>query len=202
MYFPFLTIFLVFIIFLRIKLKASDKEQSRKKERFWQREYESNHIRKQDISSLPYIIVPINNFSIPEIEDEQLNSLIKKLSELSEQKIVNLSKYSNTDLKLKYGVANLPTLIAYDENFTELIRTLNALGNHLYQLNYVDQAQEILEFGISCGTDIRSNYVLLADIYRQTCQTDKISHLIDAANNINSLFKESILTYLKNSAVI
>lgn len=202
MYFPFLTIFLIFIIFVRIKLKASDREDSRNKDHYWQREHLANNVRKQDISALPCIIVPINEFSFPEIQDNKLNSMIKNLSAISEQKIVNLSEFSNTDLKLKYGVANLPILSEYDENFTELLRILNDLGNYLYQLNYLQEALEILEFGISCGTDIRSHYVLLADIYRQTGQSEKISNLIDSANKLNTLLKGSILAYLKNSTMI
>lgn len=202
MYFPFLTLFIIFIIILRIKIKLSDKEEALKTERFWNRETQANQVRKQDVSLLPYIHVPIDEFELPEIDDQKFEELKSTLYQLSTQKIVNLSQYTNTDLKLKYGAANLSTLSEYDSNYTELLRTLNKLGHLLYQENYVKEAQKILEYGISCGTDIRSHYILLANIYHDTCQSEKINTLIQEANKINSLLKDSILAYLKNSTII
>ncbi|RDU24573.1 hypothetical protein [Anaerosacchariphilus polymeriproducens] len=202
MFFPFLTIFIVFIIFLRIKIKLSDKEEALKTERFWNRETQANQVRKQDVSQLPYIQVPIDEFEMPDINDQNFEELKNTLYQLSTQKIVNLSQFTNTDLKLKYGAANLSTLSEYDANYTELIRTLNKLGHFLYQANYVKEAQKILEYGISCGTDIRTHYILLANIYHDTCQSEKINALIKEANKINSLLKDSILAYLKNSTII
>lgn len=202
MLFPYFTIFFIFIIWLTIKLRISQKAEASKKERFWMRESESNQTRKQDISDLNYISIPISQFSLPVIKDEKLEELKNRLVQLSTQKIVNLTGISNTDLKLQYGVANLPALSEFDANFTELARLLNTLAHRLYELGYISEAQTILEFGVACGTDIRAHYVLLASIYQKTNQSDKIKTLIEYAEQLNSLMKESILTYLNNSTIV
>ena len=44
---------------------------------------------------------------------------------LKEKKILNLSGFTNTDLKLEYGVGNLTELTDYDNNYVTLSRSLH-----------------------------------------------------------------------------
>jgi hypothetical protein len=87
--------------------------------------------------------------------------------------------------------------MVYDQNFTVLAQTLDKVGAHLNELGDIYPAIEVLEFAIACGSDISTTYKLLSRLYRQTGQTDKIKQLIQSAQSIHSLMKDSILKYLE-----
>ena len=103
----------IFVVFLFSYLrKRSTREQREAQEQFWQRENEANHTRRQDISGLPYINIPLEQFPVGIFEDDALKEDEKKLLALSEKKILNLGGITNTELKLLYGAANLPATVA------------------------------------------------------------------------------------------
>ena len=79
-----------------------------------------------------------------------------------------------TDLKLTYGAPNLPLLSEYDENFTLLISTLQKWASLLYDAGQTAEAQTVLEFAVSAGSDISGSYKLLASIYRDHQEEQKI----------------------------
>lgn len=53
----FFICFIVFLLWLRVKLKQQDKNETSNKD-FWQREHEADFSRNKDISMLEYISVP------------------------------------------------------------------------------------------------------------------------------------------------
>lgn len=197
--YPLFTIFLVFGLFTLIYMKRSSNDFNKSNEEFLAREREANSVRKQPLIDLNYIKPDLS--SIPEIEttDEYILERLNTLKVLSgdETKIVNLSSFSNTELKIQYGVANLPILTEYDQNFTALCRVLYELGKRFYESNNTDIAIAFLELGISCGTDLKSHYTLLADIYEANMQYKEIVRLIHSAENINSALKGALLRDLK-----
>ena len=111
-------------------------------------------------------------------------------------KILNLTGITNTELKEQYGVANLTILSDYDNNYTTLVNTIARWGARLIDLEYNDEAVTVLEYGLSIGTDVSRNYLILADIYRKKGETDKIDALITRASTLKSLMKNSILSKL------
>ena len=46
----------------------------------------------------------------PDLMTDELAECLSELQDLSDAKIVNLTGYTNTDLKLKYGTANITIL--------------------------------------------------------------------------------------------
>lgn len=193
--YPIFTVFFIFAIFTYIYMNKSNSSFSKEKEALFEREREANSVRKQDISNLPYINLDIS--SLPEVnsDDEYIKERLSTLNILSSEdnKIINLSEYTNTDLKLKYGVANLTILTEYDQNFTNLCRCLYELGKRLYESGDTDNAKAFLEYGIECGTDLKLHYSLLADIYEQNNQYDGISSLLEKAMNVNSALKQALI---------
>lgn len=193
--YPIFTVFFIFAIFTYIYMNKSNSSFSKEKEALFEREREANSVRKQDISNLPYINLDIS--SLPEVnsDDEYIKERLSTLNILSSEdnKIINLSEYTNTDLKLKYGVANLTILTEYDQNFTNLCRCLYELGKRLYESGDTDNAKAFLEYGIECGTDLKLHYSLLADIYEQNNQYDCISSLLEKAMNVNSALKQALI---------
>ena len=166
---------------------------------FWNREEQSNSIRKQDISQLEYITIPLDNLPMEESNDTKVAEYQRVVRDLAGYDILNLTGISNTDLKLQYGPANLEVLSLADSRFTTLARTLANWGARLYELGDIEGATKVLEFGIDCKSDVRATYSTLARIYKAS-RPDEIGHLIDVASSLNSLTKDSIISELKEIA--
>lgn len=193
----FAVTFIWIAIFHHLKNRASKSEEAISN-RFWQLEQEANLTRRQDISHLNYIEIPLESLPFKKTNDSRLTELQDTVRQLAGQKILNLSGMTNTDLKHTYGPANLEILTQCDTNFMELLRTLSLWGQYLYDLGQQKDAQTVLEYGISCNTDVKNNYILLAKIYYQNHEINKISDLITQAKNLNTLLKSSIVSSLEH----
>ena len=176
--------------------KRHDRFQQDTDERFWERESEANLVRRKDISGLSYINIPFEDFSIGVFSDEKLAETEQHLQTFSEKKILNLTGLTNTDLKMQYGPANLPTLMEYDQNFTDMLLALTDYSNRLIELGHMNAAIPVLEFCINAGSDVSSHYAVLGNYYKAGGQTAKLEDLRDKASALNSLTKTSILQKL------
>jgi len=205
---PLFTTIVLVSCFIWLFMKFSTKKLNDSTNNYLERERQANSTRKQSLDTLQYISVNISDFNIPEsISDDSVNELIEKLKSLSTKQIVNLTGITNTDLKLTYGVANLNFLMECDQNFTTLCRVVYDLGNILNNLGEKTAAINVLEKGVSFGTDISANYLLLASLYSEAGQNDRINQLITAVDALNSLTKKSTKDklskiMLKNGGVI
>lgn len=189
---------IVFIIFLLAYFrKRQTRAQETVEENFWNREYQANTTRRQDISGLPYLTIPLENFPIGICKNPELTAYENTLTALAGKKILNLGTQTNTDLKLKYGAANLAVLTECEQNFTELCLTLAGYADCLVKLGYQDEAVTVLEFGISCGSDLSKNYLLLADLYLAQGQAARLDELIEKVSASDSLMKTSIINHLE-----
>ena len=199
---PIFTTVVILSALTWLYMKRSGNKLKESEEQFWERERKANSTRRKPLTDLEYIVIPYD--SLP-ITGEAGNPVIMEcedfLLRLKDAKIVNLNGITNTELKLRYGVANLNDLSEYDQNYTELIRTLADWGEELNNLGRTEDAIKVLEFGISCHTDIRKNYVILADIYVAEKKYDEIERLIEEAEKLTSLTKNGILTELKNRSI-
>lgn len=176
--------------------KKNAQATQAEKDSFWAREARANTVRKKDITSLNYINIPMDTLPFLETDDDELLEYQDKISSLANKKILNLTGYTNTELKEQYGVANLTVLSDYDDNYSTLVNTITRWGARLLALNYVKEATNVLEYGISVGTDVSRNYYLLAGLYQKEGSPEKITHLIECANDINSIMKASIIEKL------
>ena len=98
---------------------------------------------------------------------------------------------------LTYGAGNLDTLSSYDENYTQLVRTIADYGEALASHSYTEDAITVLEYGIKIRSDVTSNYTLLASLYQETGEGRKIRSLLETAKILNSLSKDVILEKLE-----
>lgn len=193
--YPIFTLFCIFGIITFIFMRRSQGSFEKEKQAFLEREREANSVRKQPLTDLDYINLDLSKLPTIETDDEYINERLITLSGLADDdtKIVNLSSYTNTELKLKYGVANLNLLTEYDQNFTTLCRCLYELAVRLNDSGDTENAVKYLEYGIQCNTDLKSHYMLLADIYEQNMQYKQIVSLIRKAESINSALKTSLI---------
>lgn len=192
----FLGLFIIICSILSLLRKKHTKRQNNISDKFWEKERIANQTRRQDISDLPYITIPLEKFPIGILENDTIKECENILSELSEKRILNLGTQTNTDLKLAYGSANLSSLTEYEQNFTTLCQTLVTYASALLSEEQPSSAQTVLEYGISIGSDVSQNFLLLADIYKSQGAVEKIEELIVTAEQLDSLMKHSILEKL------
>lgn len=194
----FLGLFIFLLFLLAYFRKKNSNAQSTVEEDFWARENEANHTRRQDISGLPYITIPLENFPMGIYDNSELMEYEELLTNLSHDKILNLEGESNTDLKLKYGPANLDALTACDDNYATLCRTIVSYAECLLSLGHRQDAQKVLETGISCGCDHSKNYLLLADLYLEDHNETSFENLLRQAEALTSPGRDSILKRLSD----
>lgn len=193
----FLGIFIFILSVLAYLRKKQTKLQETVEQNFWERENRANATRCRDISGLPYITIPLERFPIGICKDEVAITCETTLTSLSDKKILNLGNQTNTDLKLQYGAGNLTELTECEQRFTILCRTLITYAETLIAAGYRSEAITVLEFGISCGSDLSKNYLLLADLYLETGASAKLADLAEKAAALECPLKDAIVRQLK-----
>ena len=196
---PFIFItFIVFVLWVRVKIKQSNKQNSTWDDDFWSREQEANFVRKKDISNLDYIQITEKDLPFSDTATGEEKRYQDQVRSFLDKKMINLSGMTNTDIKLAYGTANFPILSEYDQNFTVFVRNLVFWGKYLHKSMPEEdgRARQILEYAVSLGSDITDNYVLLADIYLQKHETEKIRQLTEHVEQSDFFMKNSILNQL------
>ena len=200
MVFPiFTTIAIVFAAF-SIFMKRSRKSIDSDIKDLWALELKANNVRKQPLTDIEYIEIDFAAlpFDAPDDNDD-IWVYQNKILALKDRKIVNLSGISNTDLKLRYGVANLEYLSSCDENFLELVKNLYLWANALVEQGRIDEAKQVLEYGVSIHTDVKSHYKLLADIYAADFDFQSIDRITAEAEKITASNRDAIVKMLKST---
>lgn len=193
--FPFLTISIIFMLVLAYFRKKSTDKQNEVQQQFWEQENLANSTLRQDISELEYISIPLDKFPL-DTESEAAETI----RGLSNQKIINLSNYTNTELKLKYGIANLDTLSEFESNYFTLEKALESYASELLADERTSDAQNVLEYAVTIGSDISNIYLMLAEIYKEQDNLDRLSWLITEASNLKTLIKDSLVQKLNDIA--
>ncbi len=187
---------IIFILWFQVQKRKSSKEEIFQKDSFLKREKESNLSRKQDISKLDYIILPTTNLPITPGKEESTNYFINTYLSYIDKKIINLSRYSNTELKEQYGLVNLNLLSEYDENFFSLTKLLDDWGTHLWNINCPNDAVKVFELALSIKTEITNSYLTLATVYGKLQHPEKIASVKAAFSSLSEKPSEKVLAEL------
>lgn len=209
MKFPFFASFLIFILVLQHNMRRNKKSHEQEETAFWHRESSANDVRKQSLEDLHYVTFQAQPFypltlldaaACTEFLDRnpEAKDMISRFLFLENQKMVNLTEFTNTDLKFKYGVANLNTLTEYDTNYNELITLLHNYGTLFTKDGYETQSLTILEYAVSIGSDISATYTTCAEIYLKNNMPEKFDWLKKEAEKISTSRKTSIINKLNS----
>lgn len=198
---PIFTIFLLLILALSIRYRMLDKKQSDAQEDYTRREIEANSTIRRDIdlNNLNYITIPMDKFPSESNGNEELSQALTALHALSKQRILNLTKMTNTDLKLEYGRNHLDEMEQIGENYNQLTILLVQIAEILYNNNDYNGAIKILEYGISTGTDVNKNYLLLADCYTILGKSRQLNTLREQVEQSDLTLRTSILKHIDES---
>lgn len=202
MNYPFMASLLILVFLIIHNKNRSERKRKESMDAFWARESAANSTRRKPLDGLDYIKIQPDALPCDLMPDDpKVAECVRTINELALQPIVNLTGYSNTDLKLEYGTANITVLTEYDQSYTLLANTLQQWAQLLYDGGHPDAARTVLEFAVSTGTDVRHSYELLTRIYREQLQEaefrEKIGELSKSAEGLRSLNRDVILKHLK-----
>lgn len=185
----------------RVSRKVEEKEEA-----FWEKELRSNSVRKKSLDGLEYIHIPVDLLPFGTAEGNSvLQSAEDELLALKDEKIVNFTGITNTDLKLEYGTANITVLSQYDQNYTAMVIALQKWGQELYNQCRYEDARAVLEFAMRTRTDISGTYRLLIDMYKtklgytEAKIHEKLEAMLPIAKDLNSLSRQQILTLINSN---
>ncbi|MCR5654119.1 MAG: hypothetical protein K6G07_00545 [Lachnospiraceae bacterium] len=194
----FLPCFIVFCLWLLYEIHKSNRKNEKAEREFWERERQANLTRKQPLNDLTYITVPME--LIPKSllsDDEKVREYIKTLEKLKDDKIVNLTGLTNTELKLKYGAPNLDLLSRYDDNYTTYARTMYRLAEKYHAAGYESNARILLEKAVESGTDVADTYRLLGKIYAAHEMKTELETLTEKARALDTLTSKAMVADLE-----
>jgi len=200
MKYPFFASFIILILVIRHAIRRNRNIDESSRAAFWEKERKANETRKKPLDDLIYITPDTSAFPMDLMpENEEIADCRRIIEELKKEKIVNLTGITNTDLKLRYGVANLPVLTSYDDRFTLLVQTYEKWADILWENGYAKEAVPILEEQVRIHADVTSVYKRLAAYYKENNTPEKISGLREVAETLNATSRSVILRYLDES---
>ncbi len=195
-----LVIFASFILFgawLTFQLRKSRNLNEKASVDFWENESMANSVRKKQLEDSDFVHFPFDKLP-PEdsFDPEAIPECYTTLKELSDKKMVNLNGISNTEVKMRFGTANISILSEYDANYENFAKNIYLLCQHLYDLGRKEESLMLSEETILTGTDSLSHYKLIIQIYREQGNFAGISWLRENAENIRGITKGAILRAL------
>ena len=196
----FLASFITFSLLVSYNIKKQARRGRRNEKNFWAREAQANSVRRKPPDGLNYVKIPLERFPTHVLnENPEVLECIGIMESLTPLKIVNLTGWTNTELKLEYGAANITALSEYDQNYTLLARTLQKWADALLEAGYDDEAVVLMDFAVTTHTDISRTYCQLADYWAARGRGDKIQEMMRIAEGLRSANKGAILRHLKQS---
>lgn len=198
---PFLLFFIFVILSLTImhRIRYVKRQETKQGSKFWQAESQADSIRKQDISQLDYIYIPIETLPFGIDTAKDVVSLEDTVRRLDNTKILNLNQYTNTELKMQYGAANLPFLSECDERCTLLLRTLYQWACKLLEHGFPEEAVRIAEYSVDIGSDLSGIYFMLTDYYKLFEDIPALQKLSKSAQALPGLNAPQIQEYVTNA---
>ncbi|MCH5252950.1 MAG: hypothetical protein J1F22_08255 [Lachnospiraceae bacterium] len=169
---------LIFIAWLLYEQRKAQRADQIASEEFWVREEEANQARNKDISHLPRITVRESEIPTADTSDEAINYYIGQIKQIIKEPLMDLSEYSNTDLKLAYGVGNFKTLSDYDENFNSFLMNLSNLARSYQAAGFHEKARDTYLLALQYGSFKLSDFSELAKVYLSMDQPENITGLI------------------------
>lgn len=158
MHIPFFFLIILFVIWLGYETRKHSGQQAKESKNFWDRESDSLLTPRKPLDDVNFITIP--DEIIPETivspssdAEREINDLADELKTLQSKKIADLSAYTNTDLRLKYGVPNFAMLMDADTCFGRLVQIMPAIISNLLDAGRKDDAARVFDFCRTNGID-------------------------------------------------
>ena len=185
----------ILILALSFKGKINKKKDYHKDD--WkillEREHATQFVRPKE---LPHdFFIQVDTKAFPTVTQASCEQVYHALLRSANKPMINLKGQSNLELKSRYGPQIVEKVSAYERNYFEFMDILFKYGKILYDNNYVQEAQLLLEQAINYHCDISKCYLLLIKIYKEQQNEAAISRLKDVVEKEmqNSPFLHKVL---------
>jgi tetratricopeptide (TPR) repeat protein len=198
---PIPSIFICFLIFcawIHYERHRTTRKYRRASRTFWDREDEANHTKNKDISNLSLFAPDKDRIPMPITEDENISYYQERVQICLTKPMMDLSAFTNTDLKLAYGTGNFKTLSEYDENFNVFLMNLSNLGKAYRTAGMLRESAGTYEQCIASGSDKSTDYKSLAYAYAMTENHGKLQDLIASAEASDLPRKAALVEFLRS----
>lgn len=200
MKFAILTSVVLFGFIIQRAIRRSNHMIEKEKREFWEREERADHTPPSSTDNLNWIHFPEGLPIDIKCSSSKAKSLEDTLSSLKNKQIVNLSSYSNTELKLAYGTENITVLSRADSNYLVLMRTLDSLAEIYKKEGFDDENAALLQFAVDSGSESVQHFEVLAEYYFQHENINALRRLQelsrDLPNNRHSAVASKLDGYL------
>ena len=199
-FFPvYLVCFIIFIVWLNYEQRKHEKEEQKASDEFWAREEEANNTRKKDISHLPLLQVSVSDIPHIDTPDEEIEYNMGRIEKIIQSPMLDLSEYTNTDLKLEYGVANFNLLSEYDENYSHFLIALTNLARAYARQEHTQTAIDTYLLALDYGSQKISDYKELAALFLQQEKPEEVNALIQSTEQSSHPHKDSVIQSLRET---
>lgn len=169
--FPGIATLLGVIVVLGVRYRYLSKKQRDKEESYYELEKRADAAPTADLSKLDYIKVPVQDFPFGFSDDPEVCLIEEELLALSKKPLLNLSRRSNTSLKLEFGARNLKKMQVIADDYDRLVVLLCDYAKILMENEMIEEACRVLSFGEDIGSDVSQNKTLLQEC-REKLQSD------------------------------
>lgn len=184
MKFAILTSVVLFGFIIQRAIRRSNHMTEKEKREFWEREARAEHTPPSSIENLKWIHFPEKLPLDIKCSSSKAKSLEDTLSSLKGKRIVDLSSYSNTELKLTYGTENITILSKADSNYLVLMRTLDSLAEIYKKEGFDDENAALLQFAVDSGSESVQHFEELAEYYFQHENIKALRHLQELSQDL------------------
>lgn len=151
MHIPFFFLIILFVLWLGYEVHKNNRAAKDSSKEFWARESEALMTPRKPIDDVKFIeipdeIIPAKSVSPDNDTEREINELISELEALKKRQIADLSDYTNTDLRLKYGTVNFTRLSNADTAFARVVQIMPALISNLKTSGRTEEADVLLQF--------------------------------------------------------
>ncbi len=178
------------IHYKKMKASSADKRMS---DEYWELQDKANHTRNKPFTDLEYFTASPDEIPKAGESIEEIKYCLDKVDHAISQPMMNLSDYSNTDLKLAYGTGNFEKLSLYDDNFNSFLVYLSNLANAYYRNNMKSEAQKTFMYAIKSGSTRFDDWMTLAKIYKSDQDTSGLNSLKELLSTREFTSKNSLL---------
>lgn len=158
---PLFFLIILFVVWLGYEIKKTSRATKKDSEAFWKKEHDAFLTPRKPIDDINFItipdeVIPAALTRVPDgYEDEdgeelmaELNAMIGEFRKLAGSQMADLSAYTNTELRLRYGAPNFTELSNADTAYTRLVQLIPSMVKTLRELGLNEEASKLIEF---CG---------------------------------------------------
>ena len=201
---PALTLFIAAVIWFTTLLRRSSRKKDAERkslEKYLEAEQQANFARSREIDEKLFVTVDITPFVFDGRVDipADLRAGEGAFMKAAAKKMLRFErKLSNSELKIRFGSANLERLSGYEQNLTNYFIAGNFYAEILMNYNYDDMAVRLLEEMAAQTSDISRTYTLLADAYDKKRDKRALGKLKETVEGSNLPLKEKILKHISS----